>query len=180
MIAAMLYAAEQTAAAMQGFKLAYIQSDECTFMITDFDAQETQGWFGYRLNKLVSVTAAMYTGWFNHYLPSYLEPGFFDARAFVVPLHDAPNVFVWRQKDWERNSLQMLAQHHFSHKQLHGKNHADLHEMLHSIEVNWADLTDIEKNGTFLLPQGKRLSQVLSYEDILDIITPKVGDDEKN
>ena len=76
---------------------------------------------------------------------------YFDSRAFNIPKEEVCNYFVWRQQDWVRNSIQMLAQHHFSHKQLHGKNQADMHEMLHEVGVNWADLLPILKNGrTFI------------------------------
>lgn len=44
----------------------------------------------------------------------------------------------------------MLCQAHFSHKQLHKKNTKDMHEMLHSIGVNWNNLEAVWKNGTFL------------------------------
>lgn len=151
----MILAGMRTAKEMQGFKLAYVQSDECTFCITDFDTHETDGWFGYRLNKLVSITASMFTLHFNYAISNITdELAFFDARAFVVPVEDAPNVFVWRQKDWERNSLQMLAQAHFSHSELNGKKKADMHEMLFEKGINWYDLSDLEKNGTFILRDG--------------------------
>jgi len=44
----------------------------------------------------------------------------------------------------------MLSQSHYSHKQLHGKNTADMHEMLHEKGVNWADLDSVWKNGMFI------------------------------
>ena len=74
----------------------------------------------------------------------------FDSRAFTVPMEDVPNAFLWRQKDWYRNSVQMLGQAHFSHKQLNAKKLGDIHEMLHEKGINWAELSPAEKNGTFL------------------------------
>lgn len=75
----------------------------------------------------------------------------FDSRAFSVPPDDVVNAFLWRAKDWERNSLQMYARSFFSHQELMNKNHSELHEMLHGIGKNWAtDLTDQERNGTFI------------------------------
>lgn len=184
---AMIYAAELTAREMSGFKLAYVQSDECTFLLTDFDTHQTEGWFGYRHSKLVSVTAALFTAAFNQHVSGLSRRprrlAVFDARAFSVPLADAPNVFVWRQRDWERNSLQMLARHHYSAKQLHGKGRADLHEMLHDVGVNWADLPWIDKNGVYLTVDevqnkvGKwpvLLTEKLTYDEILALVTPTV------
>ncbi len=67
-------------------------------------------------------------------------------------LDDVINNFLWRAQDWHRNSLQMYAQSVFSHKQLHGKNQADIHDMLHSKGMSWSkDLTMQQKNGTFII-----------------------------
>ena len=44
----------------------------------------------------------------------------------------------------------MLAQAHYSQKQLHGKNQAAMHEMLHEKGINWADLPGKWKNGRFI------------------------------
>ncbi|WP_234795513.1 tRNA(His) guanylyltransferase Thg1 family protein [Mycobacteroides saopaulense] len=154
LMSTMIRATVETSRQMQGFKLAYTQSDEATFLLTDYDDLGTQGWFGYELNKVVSLSASIFTAEFNaasHYLRDWLGFATFDARAFTVPIEDVPNVFVWRQRDWERNSLQMLSRSHFSHTQLHGKGRRDLHDMLHGVGVNWADLNDQEKNGTFVL-----------------------------
>lgn len=150
---AMAWATKKTALEMQGFKLAYVQSDEATFLLTDFDKLDTQGWFGYELNKLVSLSASIFTAHFNHYTNFWNitdKIATFDARAFNVPDDDVANVFVWRQRDWERNSLQMLARAHFSHVQLHGKGRRDMHDMLHAKGVNWANLSPRLKNGTFI------------------------------
>jgi tRNA(His) 5'-end guanylyltransferase len=157
LMAAMVEATEHTAKDMMGFKLAYTQSDEATFLITDFDKMETQGWFGYEVNKVLSLSASLFTAHFNMAMHrnwgGFFDkpPATFDSRAFVVPMADVPNVFLWRQRDWERNSITMLAQAHFSHKQLHAKKTSDMHDMLHEKGVNWAtDLNAAEKNGTFI------------------------------
>lgn len=169
-IDAMSDAAGTVAVDMAGFKLAYVQSDECTFVITDYDRHETQGWFDYSLNKIVSITASAFTLEFNHYYDT--SSGLFDARAFVVPEPDVPNVFVWRQRDWTRNSVQMYARSHFSHKQLHGKKMDDLHAMLAEKGMSWEnDFTDVIKYGTFVHPDGSRTHQLLSYDVIRDLIS---------
>lgn len=148
---AMVISAEYVANNMQGFKMAYIQSDEATFFLSDYDTLETEGWFDYKLPKLISISAAMMTGAFNKFYPSDSIP-VFDSRAFSVPVDDVANVFLWRAKDWERNSLQMYCRAFFSHKELHKKNREMMHEMLHGIGKNWSnDLSNREKNGTFLI-----------------------------
>lgn len=169
---AMVEAARLTSRDMQGFKLAYTQSDECTFLVTDYDSHETQGWFDYSLNKIISITASMFTAYFNLVYRSEV-PGIFDARAFLVPIADAPNVFVWRQRDWERNSVQMLARSVFSHRECYGKKIPDMHEMLHERGINWADLDMREKNGTFITRDGALITLKLTYENIYGLLNPE-------
>lgn len=171
----MINAAMDVVKDMPGFKLAYLQSDECTFLLTDTDKLESQGWFDYRLNKVVSIAASAFTVYFNAEVPRQftnlrLGPAMFDARAFTVPYEDAPNVFVWRQKDWHRNSLSMLAQAYYGHKELQGKKKADLHEMLHAKGDNWATLELMEKNGTFLHADGTLTHNHLVWTELAELI----------
>jgi tRNA(His) 5'-end guanylyltransferase len=77
--------------------------------------------------------------------------GYFDARFFNVPENDVVNYFIWRQKDAERNSLNMVAQSVFSPKQLHKKNSADKHEMLHEVGINWNDCPVWQKRGATII-----------------------------
>jgi tRNA(His) guanylyltransferase len=171
LINAMVHAMIETAKEMSGFKFAYHQSDEVTFMLTDLDTYNTQGWFGYELSKVVSLSASLFTAHFNSY---YSHPhgllATFDSRAFSVPLEDAPNVFVWRQQDWERNSLQMLARSYFSQKELEGKKRQDMHEMLRTKGINWANIDDQLKNGTFLLKNGSQNRNKQDYMSIQRMI----------
>lgn len=172
MVEAARFASEQ----MQGFKVGYVQSDEATFVLTDTDTHQTQQWFGGELNKIVSITASAFTAHFNRFTFHHTsESAMFDARAFNVPLHDAPNALIWRQQDWHRNSLQMLARSHFSHKELNGKKAPDIHEMLHSVGVNWAACVDYVKNGTFIFPHFEQPShEVLDYTRLLDVIEDRL------
>jgi tRNA(His) guanylyltransferase len=171
---AMVTAAKFTAKQMSGFKLAYTQSDECTFMLTDFDTYQTEGWFNYELNKVVSISASAFTVAFNKAYGS--TDAMFDSRAFVVPLDDASNVFIWRQRDWERNSIQMLARAHFSHKQCDRKKMPELHEMLHTKGINWAELDDAAKNGTFVHADGEPYSYKADYEMLKDYFTNELAE----
>lgn len=156
---------------MQGFKLAYTQSDEASFLLTDYDALQTEAWFNYELRKIVSLSAAIFTAAFNrHSLWSVC----FDARAFNVPREDVANYFLWRARDWQRNSVQMLAQAYFSHQELHQKNQAAMHEMLHSIGINWADLPDKWKNGYWLVGADARYDILPKYAEIATIVDPLI------
>lgn len=164
---------------MQGCKVAYVQSDEATFCLTDYDDHETQGWFDYNIQKVVSISAALMSVSFVCYYQAGALP-VFDSRAFNVPKEDVANMFLWRAKDWQRNSLQMYARSFFSHRQLHRKTHAQIHEMLHEIGKNWAtDLSDREKNGVFLINAGSapawRTDIEPRYDTISALVDPLIG-----
>jgi len=170
LIEAMVSAGEKTAKEMMGFKLGYCQSDEFTFLLSDLDNFESEAWFGNEIQKIASVSASLFTAFFNKEMGGTIAC--FDSRAFNIPLADAPNIFVWRQQDWERNSLQMLSRSHFSHKQLIGKGRAEMNEMLFSIGDNWAELPDVLKNGTFIT-KTERINKKLNYAEINNYINNK-------
>jgi len=165
---AMIRAGEKVSKEMSGFKLGYHQSDEFTFMLTDTDSYDTQVWFDGEIQKLCSVTASLFGAHFNKEMGGTICA--FDCRAFNVPKEDVANVFIWRQKDWERNSLNMLASSFFSHKELQGKSCEQRHDMLHSIGENWADLPDVYKNGTFISMHG-RMSKKMDYDGLNEFIS---------
>lgn len=135
---------------IQGSKCAYVQSDEISILITDFDKLTTDAWFDYNIQKMVSVSAGIASAYFTAHLLNDGEIAIFDSRVFNIPKEEVCNYFIWRQQDWIRNSVQMLAQHYFSAKELHGKNQPAMHEMLYTKNVNWADQHPRWKNGTFL------------------------------
>jgi tRNA(His) guanylyltransferase len=127
---------------MQGVKFVYTQSDEASFLLTDYDDLSTDAWFGYEINKLVSISAGMMTAFFNDYNLAKRtgeDPvGWFDARAFNLPKEEVVNYFVWRQQDAIRNSKSMLAREYFSQKQLTGKNCDEMCKMLYQEkQVDW-------------------------------------------
>jgi tRNA(His) guanylyltransferase len=169
LIDSMTIAAQKTAREMSGFVAAYLQSDECTFMLSDYENFNSQGWFNYELNKVVSISSSAFTAYFNEAYKGS-SPAMFDSRAFTIPIEEAPNVFIWRQRDWERNSIQMLARAHFSHSECDGKKVPDLHEMLHGKGVNWAALSEQLKNGTYLFKDLKPQSFKADYEDLQKLL----------
>lgn len=180
-IKAMLNAAESVGQHLQGFKLGYVQSDEASFLLTDYDDLNTEAWFDNNIQKISSVTASLMTYWFNQYPPAIAEEkiAVFDARCFNIPREEVSNYFLWRAKDWERNSVSMFARAYFSDKELHGKGRADMHEMLHQKGENWADLPDICKNGSFFGPNWDCFSVQATYEQINKLVEealkPNVG-----
>lgn len=142
--AALDYTAEQLLSEIQNARFAYIQSDEISFLLIDYNKFDSQQWFGGNIQKIVSVSASLAGISFSEY---FGRAGAFDSRAFVIPERDVVNYFVWRQRDWERNSVQMLAQSHYSHKQLNGKNNSDMQEMILQKGANWNNLPTRWKRG---------------------------------
>ncbi len=137
---------------IQNAKCAYIQSDEISILLIDYDTHTTESWFDNNIQKMTSISASIASVHFNLYIRDYdpLAKGYFDSRVFNIPKEEVCNYFIWRQKDWLRNSILMMAQAHFSHKKLKNKSLSDIHEMLHTKNLNWADLNSLYKNGTFI------------------------------
>jgi tRNA(His) guanylyltransferase len=72
----------------------------------------------------------------------------FDARCFNLPEHEISNYFWWRMLDAKRNSISMLAQSKFSHKELQGKNSNEMQEMLwQNHDINWNNIYQGQKIG---------------------------------
>lgn len=140
-----------------GVCLVYSQSDEISILIRDDMTNNTQPWHGKELNKILSVTAAKATKLFNFY---FNEPQFgdgvlkiqdmaeFDCRAYLLPEQEIFNVFLWRQRDCTKNSIQMLAHSLFLNEDLKKKNGSEMQDMMMlTYNVNWNDMPTAFKRG---------------------------------
>lgn len=161
---------------IQGAKFAYIQSDEITIILIDYDTLETDCWFNYRTDKLCSITASIATMAFNKFfdnnvreyinkiIPNALSPlaitymqavdkgAMFDARCFNIPKEEVTNLVYWRQLDAARNSIQMVGQANFSHKELQNKSCNMIQDMLHEQKgINWNDFPTDCKRGAAVI-----------------------------
>jgi len=155
---------------IQGAKCAYTQSDEISILITDFDRLTTDAWFDYNLQKMVSISSAMASVYFAETLVTG-DYAFFDSRAFNMPKEEVANYFIWRQKDWIRNSVSMLAQANFSHKQLQKKGQLEMKEMLEEKGICWDELKDRWKYGTFVRKiEGDWDREDIVFTDNRDVI----------
>ena len=137
---------------IQGCKMAYVQSDEISLLLTDYDNLKTDAWFGGNIQKIVSISASMATAYFNSIIkdfkPNVDTLGMFDSRVFTISDdEEVVNYFVWRQKDWERNSIQLMGQSIFSHKELHKKSCNEIQEMCFQKGINWNDYAIFLKRG---------------------------------
>ena len=129
---------------IQGCTLAYGQSDEISFLLTDYRLITTDAWFGYDLNKVVSISAGLASAKASRLLDDEVC---FDSRAFPIPPDEVCNYFIWRQRDATRNAILMAGQEHYSHKELHEKNTDQIQEMLFAKGVNFNDYPVRRKRG---------------------------------
>lgn len=168
---------------IQGCVLGYTQSDEITLVLTDYATIKTDAWFGYNVQKVVSIAASMATlafdrefiiahgEWFHKSFDNGAsdQPGFlqlddiytskqhramFDARVFSIPKEEVCNCLIWRQQDATRNSIEAVGQTSFSQRQLHKKNCNEIQEMLWSQKgINWNDFPTESKRGSCCIKQ---------------------------
>ena len=140
---------------IQGCQIGYTQSDEITLLLTDWKTFNTDAWFGYRLQKMCSVSAsiasvAFATAWRRNFGSITSPPAYFDARFWNLAPEEVNNMFLWRQRDAEKNSITGLAQAHFSHKELHCKSGSDKQDMLMELSppVNWNNIDTWKRRGS--------------------------------
>lgn len=164
---------------IQNCKISYQQSDEITLLLIDYDRLNTDCFVDYRVDKLCSITASMATMAFNKFFENYVDEyrfskwdgvskyeddtwgyiqtllnavdkgAMFDARCFNIPKEEVTNNFYWRQLDASRNSIQMVGQANFSHKELQNKSCNDIQDMLMTQkDINWNDLPIYQKRGS--------------------------------
>ena len=192
---------------IQGVKLAYVQSDEISLVLTDFEKITTDAWFDGNIQKIVSVSAAIATAKFNDIvLDKFLNEknkkfhkmdlALFDSRVFTIPDYvEVENYLIWRQQDASRNSIQMAARALYSHKECENKNTSQLQDMMHEKGVNWNNYTAREKRGGLIRRADVGVSidtdppilkrgwivegaPIFTQErDILNNLIPKIGDD---
>lgn len=99
----------------------------------------------------------------------------FDARCFNIPKEEVTNLVYWRQLDASRNSIQMVGQANFSHKELQNKSCNDIQDMLMTQKgINWNDLPTYQKRGSCCVKRefwidkndGEEFSK--EYSEVLD------------
>ena len=159
---------------IQGCVLGYTQSDEITLILVDYQNLNSCAWFDYEVQKVCSIASSMATMAFNKFftknvnyfemthehddtineycttLVNAAEKGaMFDARCFNIPKEEVCNLIYWRQLDATRNSIQMVGQANFSHKELQKKSCNMIQEMLFAEKgINWNDYPTYLKRGS--------------------------------
>ena len=162
---------------IQGCALGYTQSDEITLILVDYKKLNSEAWFDYEVQKMCSIAASTATMAFNKYFIEEVKKfiasknpisisdeeinlvdtyrracekgAMFDARCFNIPKEETSNLIYWRQWDAIRNSIQMLGQANFSHKELQNKSCNEIKQMLQEQKnINWDELPTHLKQGS--------------------------------
>lgn len=144
---------------IMGAKFAFVQSDEISILLTDFEEIGTQAWFDNNLQKIASVSASMATRAFNEARINRL--GYdkmrwaeFDSRVFQIPQRvEAENYFIWRQQDTTRNSISSVSQTLYSPKELSGKSTNEQQELIFQKGINWNDYASKYKRGRMIIKE---------------------------
>ena len=90
----------------------------------------------------------------------------FDARVFNIPKEEVTNLIYWRQLDATRNSIQMVGQANFSHKQLHGKSCNMIQDMLLTEkDINWNDFPTYQKRGSCCVKTETTITGATVFEN---------------
>jgi tRNA(His) 5'-end guanylyltransferase len=115
---------------------------------TDYDIEAFATMFGMR---------DLEDDWINlfDHLPIYHKvagTAMFDARCFNIPKEEVTNLIYWRQLDATRNSIQMLGQATFSHKELQGLScNMIQNKLFEERGINWNELPIVLKRGTAVI-----------------------------
>lgn len=181
---------------IQGCVLGYTQSDEITLILVDYKKLNSSAWFDYEVQKMCSIAASMATMAFNAvfyqevlrwydqtvakgtlqeqenikllkaYQTAAEKGAMFDARVFNIPKEEVANLIYWRQLDATRNSIQMVGQANFSHKELQNKSCNQIQDMLfQERDINWNDLPTRLKRGSCCVKSDVSVTFATEHED---------------
>lgn len=123
------------------------------------ECQEYEADFDDELEDLPKIKAAYEKAIYNGAL--------FDCRAFNIPKEEVTNYFYWRQLDASRNSIQMVGQANFSHKELQYKSCNDIQDMLMTQKgINWNDFPTYQKRGSCVIRTEIKTEKIDTMEEM--------------
>lgn len=187
---------------IQGCVFGYTQSDEITLILIDYKKLNSEAWFDYEVQKMCSIVASMATMAFNRffmyeyeefnrwiyegsptdedkrlndvYYNAMCKGAMFDARAFNLPKEEVTNNIYWRQLDASRNSIQMVGQANFSHRELLNKTCDQIQDMLMTQRgINWNDMGTSYKRGSCCVRNRRFISTSVNGTETCEIRNPK-------
>ena len=152
-------------------KICSISASMATMAFNNFFAKNVNDYkFNYKFSKWDG--ASKYEEGTEEYIKTLLKAvekgAMFDARCFNIPKEEVTNLIYWRQLDATRNSIQMVGQANFSHKELQNKSCNDIQDMLHEQKgINWNDYPTVCKRGTAIIYVNYQNPQSLTNGDII-------------
>lgn len=187
---------------IQGCVFGYTQSDEITLILIDYKKLNSEAWFDYEVQKMCSIVASMATMAFNRffmyeyeefnrwiyegsptdedkrlndvYYNAMCKGAMFDARAFNLPKEEVTNNIYWRQLDASRNSIQMVGQANFSHRELLNKTCDQIQDMLMTQRgINWNDMGTSYKRGSCCVRNRRFISTSVDGTETCEMRNPK-------
>lgn len=184
---------------IDGAIFGYQQSDEITFVLRNDQSLDSEPWFGNRIQKICSITAALVTLNFNNLLKDLQDPpvllgqAIFDARVFALPSAlEVANNLIFRQHDCIRNAITSASRAELSNKFgkkttdkiLKGKNTAERKHLL--FEECGIDFETYYPSsfkfgtGAYKVAKivGDEENQLTRHRWILDSNLPKFSDDK--
>ena len=114
----------------------------------------------------------------DSYIAANEKGAMFDSRCFNIPKEEVTNYIYWRQLDASRNSIQMVGQANFSHKELHKKTTNQIQDMLMTQKgINWNDFPAYQKRGSCCIKEiyyvGKNGEEVPVEDSNKDDVTKR-------
>jgi len=159
----MRFVARKLMEEIQNVKMVYVQSDEISIWMNNDQTIDTQAYFANSLNKILSLTASYATATFCKHTELF---GMFDSRAFILPDKiEITNYFLWRMKDWYRNSVSMLARSLYSAKELEFKSLPEQFDMIYAKGESWEKQLEQFKNGSLFIKKERMVVEIFGKHD---------------
>ena len=126
------------------------------------------------------VVPGRYEDWsqYEKYLDALDNGAMFDARCFNIPKEEVANYFYWREQDAIRNSIQMVGQANFSHKELQGKSCDQIREMLiRERGIDWNDFSTYLQRGSCCIKEEYYVDKDGAEKEIEIVTDPGLAEE---
>lgn len=152
-------AASRAVGGISNFKLGYVADGQATFLFYG-------DWLGGAGERIAGRLSSLLSVYFNKSYYGSLGGIFaFEGIALNIGMEDAPNYFVWRQREWINKSIELYARKYFDTRGLTPK---DMGQRLHIEGKSWDLLGNLWKYGSFITTGGDLMH---SREDYWTIST---------
>ena len=149
-------------------KMCSIAASMATMAFNKFFINNCYEWYNeyIDLDDLLEDKDSKFAKLFKTYSVAVEKGAMFDARVFNIPKEEVTNLIYWRQLDATRNSIQMVGQANFSHKQLEGKSCNMIQDMLLTEkDINWNDFPTHQKRGSCCVKTETTITGATVFEN---------------